>query len=105
MDVAELRAWDAHRQGLGGRFAGGTAAQVLEQTGWIRSLGSPTPYLGLHARAGISRKDADAAVARLEIHELPVVRGCMYVLPQSDFALGLAAGGLTPDSELKTAAK
>ena len=105
MDVAKLRAWYSHKQGLDGRLAGSTAAQVMEQTGWIRSLGSPTPYLALHARAGISRKAADAAVAQLQIHELPVVRGCMYVLPKSDFALGLAAGLLAPDSELKTAAK
>jgi len=105
MDVAKLRAWYWHRQGLDGRLQGNTAARVIEETGWIRSLGSPTAYLGLYARAGIARADADAAVARLEIHELPVVRGCTYVLPKSDFALGLAAGGLTPDSELKTAAK
>jgi Winged helix DNA-binding domain len=105
MDVAKLRAWYWHRQGLDGRLEGSTAAQVIEETGWIRSLGSPTAYLGLYARSGISRANVDAAVARLEIHELPVVRGCTYVLPKSDFALGLGAGGLTPDSELKTAAK
>ncbi len=105
MDMLKLRAWYSHRQGLDGRLQGCTAARVIEQTGWIRSVGSPTSYLGLYARAGISRAAADAAVARLEIHELPVVRGCTYVLPKSDFALGLAAGGLTPDSELKTAAK
>jgi hypothetical protein len=105
MDIAKLRAWYWHKQGLDGGLAGKTAAEVIEQTGWIRSLGTATPYLALHARAGISREAADAAVAQLEIHELPVVRGCMYVLPKSDFALGLAAGLLTPDSELKTAAK
>jgi hypothetical protein len=105
MDVAKLRAWYSHKQGLDGRLAGSTAAQAIEQTGWIRSLGSPTPYLALNARAGISRTAADAEVAQLRIHELPAVRGCMYVLPKSDFALGLAAGLLTPDSELKTAAK
>ncbi len=27
-----------------------------------------------------------------EIYELPSARGCTYVLPASDFALGLAAG-------------
>src|SRR5579871_1269244 len=96
MDVAKLRAWYSHKQGLDGRLAGSTAAQAIEQTGWIRSLGSATPYLALNARAGISRTAADAAVAQLQIHELPAVRGCMYVLPKSDFALGLAAGGLTP---------
>src|SRR5258708_19741834 len=32
---------------------------------------------------------ADAAVEKTEIHELPSARGCTYVLPASDFALGL----------------
>ena len=52
MDVAKLRAWYAHRQGLDGRLDGSTAAQVIEQTGWIRSLGSPTPYLALYRTRG-----------------------------------------------------
>ena len=91
MDLPRLRAWYSYRQGLDGRLAGASAQQVLERTGWIRSVGSATPYLALFARAGISRAAADAAVAEQQIHELPSARACTYILPRSDFALGLAA--------------
>jgi hypothetical protein len=65
---------------------------VLERSGGTRSVGGVGPYLTLFARAGTSREAADAAVAALDIHELPTARGCTYVLPASDFALGLAVG-------------
>jgi hypothetical protein len=48
--------------------------------------------LTLFARAGTSREAADAAIAAVEIHELPAARNCTYVLPASDFAVGLRAG-------------
>ena len=89
MDTAKLRAWWSHRQGLGGALQGSSASQVLERSGWARSVGGAGPYLGLFARAGLTRDAIDAAVANLEIHELPSSRGCTYVLPASDFALGL----------------
>ena len=62
---------------------------MLERSGWSRSVGGCGPYLTLFARAGLSRADADAAVAKLQIHELPSARGCTYVVPSSDFALAL----------------
>jgi hypothetical protein len=63
-----------------------------------------SPYLTVFARAGINREQADAAAAKLQIYELPSARGCTYVLPASDFALGLAAGqGF--DSDMKVAIK
>ena len=92
MDEAKLRAWWSHRQGLDGRLEGQTAPAILEQTGWARSVGGAGPYLGLFARAGIRRAEVDAALAKLQIHELPSARGCTYVLPASDFALGLKVG-------------
>jgi hypothetical protein len=61
------------------------------------------PYLTLFARAGTSREAADRAVEKLEIHELPSARGCTYVLPAADFALGLKAG--ERDGEMKVALK
>src|SRR5262245_23003729 len=103
LQARKLRAWYSHRQGLDGRLAGAAAAEVLEPTGWIRSVGGSTPYLALFARAGISRTSADEAVASLQIHELPSARGCTYVLPRSDFALGLKACQLMPDAEMRTA--
>ena len=89
MDPAKLRAWWSHRQALDGSLQGASAGKVLERSGWARSVGGAGPYLALFARAGLPRVAVDAAVARLEIHELPSARGCTYVLPESDFALGL----------------
>jgi hypothetical protein len=101
---AKLQAWYAHRQGLDGSLEGKSSAEVLQRAGWARSVGGVSPYLTLFARAGISREQADAAAQKLQIYELPSARGCTYVLPASDFALGLAAGqGF--DSDMKAAVK
>ncbi len=89
MDQTKLRAWWAHRQGLDGGLAGKSAEEVLERSGWARSVGGVAPYLTLFSRAGLSREKVDADVAKTGIHELPSARGCTYVLPASDFALGL----------------
>jgi hypothetical protein len=92
VDPSKLQAWYAHRQGLDGSLEGKSAAEVLQRAGWARSVSGVSPYLALFSRAGISREQADAAAAKLQIYELPSARGCTYVLPASDFALGLAAG-------------
>lgn len=105
MEEARLRAWWWHRQGLDGSLRGASPAAVLERSGWARSVGGAGPYLALFARAGTSREDADAAVAALDIHELPSARGCTYVLPASDFALGLAVGRPFGGGEMKTAVR
>ena len=102
-DDAKRRAWWWHRQGLDGSLRGRTPAEVLARSGWARSVGGVGPYLALFARAGTTRADADAAVASLAIHELPAARGCTYVVPAEDFALGLAAGEGFRDAELRTA--
>ena len=104
MDQSKIRAWYAHRQGLDGSLDGKSAAEVLGRTGWARSVGGTGPYLTLISRAGLSREKVDASVAKLEIHELPSARGCTYVLPASDFALGLTVGHGFSD-EMKTAEK
>jgi Winged helix DNA-binding domain len=104
MNQSKLQAWWSHRQGLDGAMAGKPAAEVLEQAGWARSVGGVAPYLTLFSRAGISREQVDADVAKALIHELPSARGCTYVLPASDFALGLKLGqGFA--GELKVAEK
>ncbi len=105
MDEKKLRAWWWHRQGLDGSLQGRSPAQVLERCGWARSVGGVGPYLTLFARAGTSREAADRAVAALEIHELPAARGCTYVLPASDFALGLRVGQAFAEADMKTALK
>jgi len=103
--MEKLRAWWSHRQGLDGRLAGKSAAEILHETGWVRGLGGVAPYLALYARAGLSREAVDAAVAKLQIHELPGVRGCTYVVPSGDFALALKAGEPFEGAEMKTAAR
>jgi Winged helix DNA-binding domain len=104
IDPSKLQAWYAHRQGLDGSLEGRSAPEVLQRAGWARSVGGVSPYLALFARAGITREQADAAAQKLQIYELPSARGCTYVLPASDFALGLAAGqGF--DSDMKAAIK
>ncbi|MFI5529068.1 DNA glycosylase AlkZ-like family protein [Kitasatospora sp. NPDC051853] len=103
--IEKLRAWWAHRQWLDGAHTGATPAEVLTATGWARSVGGAAPYLGLFARAGLGREAVDGAVAALEVHELPSARGCAYLLPAADFALGLAAGAGAPEGELAAAEK
>jgi len=105
MDAAKLRAWWSHRQALDGRLAGKSPSAVLEETGWARSVGGAGPYLGLFARSGARREVVDNAVAALDIHELPAVRGCTYVLPRSAFALGLKLGQGGPEAEMRVARK
>src|SRR5262245_40865423 len=105
MDETRLRAWWWHRQGLDGSLKGKSAAEVLERSGWARSVGGVGPYFTLHSRAGISRETADKAVADLQIHELPTARGCTYVLPASDFALGLTVGEPFSHAEMRVASK
>jgi hypothetical protein len=104
MDQSKLRAWWAHRQGLDGGLAGKSAAEVLERAGWARSVGGVGPYLTLFSRAGLSREKVDSGLANTEIHELPSARSCTYVLPASDFALGLKLAQSFP-GEMKTAEK
>ena len=101
----KLRAWWAHRQALDGRLAGASPAEILEQTGWARSVGGAGPYLTLFARGSASRETVDEAVARLEIHELPSARGCTYVVPASQFALALKAGEAFSGADMKVASK
>jgi Winged helix DNA-binding domain len=104
VEASKLRAWYAHRQGLDGSLEGKPAADVLTRAGWARSVGGVSPYLTLFARAGITREQADAAAQKLQIYELPSARGCTYVLPAADFALGLTAGqGF--DSDMRAAVK
>jgi Winged helix DNA-binding domain len=92
MEQSKIRSWWWRRQGLDGDFAGKSASEVLQRAGWARSVGGVNPYFTLFSRAGLGRENVDAAVAKLEIHELPSARGCTYVLPASDFALGLTVG-------------
>src|SRR5271169_5174227 len=105
MDDAKLRAWWFHRQGLDGSLAAATPAAVLQASGWARSAAGSGPYLTFFSRARLSRESIDRAVADLQIHELPSARGCTYVLPASDFALGLRVGADFSGREMVVARK
>src|SRR6478736_1037259 len=96
-----LRAWSWHRQGLDGSVAGRTAEQVFARAGWARSVGGANPYLTLFARAGIRRAHVDADVLAHRILELPVARGCTYVLGREDFAWALQLGRDAAESAFK----
>ncbi len=76
----------------------------MERAGWARSVGGVGPYLTLFSRAGLSREKVDLELENTEIHELPSARSCTYVLPASDFALGLKLAQSFP-GEMKTAEK
>src|SRR5437868_10516986 len=86
-----LRAFLWARQGFDGSLAEAKPALVLERSGWVRSVGGASPYLALHARAGLSREAIDRGVATLAIYELPSACGCTYVVPAADFGLALRA--------------
>jgi hypothetical protein len=105
MDTGKLRAWYWQRQGLDGSLAGVGAAEVLERTGWARSVGGVGPYLTLWARARIGRAAVDRALEELRIHELPAARACTYVVPRHDFALALTVGQPFGGGDAKTAVK
>lgn len=105
MDAHKLRSWWFHRQGLDGSLREATPAAVLERAGWARSVGGVGPYLTLFSRARTSREAADDAAATLQIHELPAARGCTYVLPARDFALGLKVGEDAAVAPMRVAAK
>src|SRR5580698_6225065 len=102
----KLRAWWSHRQGLDGSLAGHTAREVLNLTGWSRSVGGASPYLTLFARAGLRRATVDAELASMKIHELPAARGCTYVVPAEQYALALKVGqNFSAKTEIATAKK
>ena len=105
MDADRLRTWWWHRQALDGRLLGTSAAEILAETGWARSVGGAGPYLTLFSRGHLSREVVDAAVETLDIHELPSARGCTYVVPAVDFALALKVGQPFNEPQMKTARK
>jgi hypothetical protein len=106
LSAEQVRAFWAERQAMGGAMRGEKPADVLARTGWVRSVGGSNPYLALRDRAGASREACDAAVAAVEIHELPSARGCTYVVPAQDYALALCASrGHGDEASIATAKK
>ncbi|HEX3525516.1 MAG TPA: crosslink repair DNA glycosylase YcaQ family protein [Thermoanaerobaculia bacterium] len=73
-----------------GRSPERSIAAVLEETGFVRTLGGVDVYLAVRARVpGMRRADLDAVVAAGEAQIIPAVRGCMYLVPRRDVPLSL----------------
>src|SRR5215212_447861 len=69
---------------------GRSVVQVLEETGFVRTLGGSDIYLALRARMpGMRRADLEAVVEAHEAQIVPAVRGCMYLVPRRDVPLAL----------------
>lgn len=65
-------------------------AQVLERTGWVRTLGGADAYLALLARQPhLSRSLVDGAVHAGLAQIAPAVRGCIYLVSAADAPLCL----------------
>jgi hypothetical protein len=105
MDESKLDAWWSRKQGLDGGLVGRSVAEIFAIAGWARSVAGVGPYLTLFSRGGLRRAEIDAALANVEVHELPSARGCTYVLPASDYALGLKVGQSFTEAEMKVARK
>jgi hypothetical protein len=103
IEISTIRAFWSHRQGLDGSLAQSTPAEVLNRSGWARSVAGCGPYLTIQSRAGATRECIDAAVANVLIHELPAARGCTYVVPANDYALALQVGQAFREAERKVA--
>src|SRR5687768_2324678 len=64
--------------------------QVLEETGFVRTLGGSDIYIAVRARVpGMRREDLEAVVEAQEAQIVPAVRGCMYLVPRRDVPLAL----------------
>src|ERR1039457_1961885 len=100
----KLRAWWWTRQGLDGSLEGKSPREALLRAGWSRSVGGASPYIAVFSRTGATRAVTDKAAADAEIHELPTARGCTYVLPRDEYAIGLSvARGFCDDAEVTLA--
>lgn len=70
--------------------AGRSIVQVLEETGFVRTLGGSDVYLALRARVpGMRREDLEEVVEAHGAQIVPAVRGCMYLVPRRDVPLAL----------------
>lgn len=62
----------------------GSLGELLERTGWLRTLGGVDPALALLARRpDLDMADVTTALTAGEIAAVPAVRNCIYVVPDS----------------------
>jgi hypothetical protein len=83
------RAHWLQRQGLATPVKG-KVEQVVDATGWPRTLGGCDVYLAVRARLpGMSRATLDEAVQASRLQVIPAVRGCIYLVPRPEVPLVL----------------
>lgn len=71
--------------------AGGSAADVVSRSGWLRTLGGIDVYLAVRARShDVQRAEMDRAVADGQLRVAPAARGCIYLIPEAHLPLALA---------------
>ncbi|HEX7180221.1 MAG TPA: crosslink repair DNA glycosylase YcaQ family protein [Thermoanaerobaculia bacterium] len=72
-----------------------SSERILEETGFVRTLGGVDVYIAVRARRpGMRRADLDEAVEERAAQVVPSVRGCMYLVPRRDVPLALRAADL-----------
>lgn len=99
--LEQARAFWCAKQGLAPHLDA-PLIDIIERTGWVRTLGGVDVYLAVRARyPGLRRAELDAAVARGALRVLPAARGCIYLVPERDraLALGFAASMARPRTE------
>jgi hypothetical protein len=89
IDLARARAHWHLRQGLATPLKG-KVEEVVEATGWPRTLGGSDVYLAVRARVpGMSRQALDQAVEGSRLQVIPAVRSCIYLVPRPEVPLVL----------------
>jgi hypothetical protein len=66
-------------------------AAIVEDHGFVRTLGGTEVYLAVRARRpALTRKELEDATARGDVRVATAVRGCMYLVSGRDFRIALA---------------
>ena len=77
------------KQGLGAPVAR-RIDEVIDQTGWLRTLGGVEVYIAARARLpSVTKRALEQASESLAVQVVPAVRGCIYLLPRPHVPLAL----------------
>jgi hypothetical protein len=92
LTAAQARALTLRAQGFAARAsASPSIAKIVEDHGFVRTLGGTEVYLAVRARRPkLTRKELEAATAKGDVRVATAVRGCMYLVSRRDFRLALA---------------
>lgn len=91
LTAAQARALTLAAQGFGARKSAKSMATIVEDHGFVRTLGGTEVYLAIRARRpSLTRKELEAAAAKGDVRVSTAVRGCMYLVSRRDHRLALA---------------